>query len=139
MTGGLIGASLTAVPGSSDVYWGGIVSYSIEAKERLLAVDHGVISDFGVVSKETAAAMAYGALVASTADLSVAVTGVAGPGGGTDSVPVGTVCLASALRGAEGITVSESLSVHITGSRSRVRSVTVRMALALVLAHLDRE
>lgn len=83
--------------------------------------------------------MAVGALGASTADMSVAVTGVAGPGGGSDAVPVGTVCIAAARRRVDGIAVLESISVRIAGSRSRVRSVTVRKALALVLAHLDRE
>jgi len=121
------------------VYWGGFVSYSIEAKEKLLAVDPAVIGKFGVVSRETAEAMAAGALGASRADISVAVTGVAGPGGGTDAVPVGTVCIAAARRENDGIAVLDSVSVRFAGPRSRVRSRTVRKALALVLAHLDRE
>ncbi len=138
LTGGLIGASLTAVPGSSDVYWGGIVSYSIGAKLRLLAVDPSLIERFGVVSLETASAMATGALEASTADISIAVTGVAGPGGGSPAVPVGTVCIAAARRTSGGLLLLESVTVRIGGSRARVRIVTVRKALDLVLSHLDR-
>jgi len=138
LTGGLIGACLTSIPGSSDVFWGGIVSYGIGAKERLLAVDPALVERYGVVSPETASAMATGALEASAADISIAVTGVAGPGGGSDAVPVGTVCLASARRTPGGVRVLESVTVHIDGSRSRVRSETVRRALDLVLSHLDR-
>ncbi len=138
LTGGLIGASLTEVPGSSEVYWGGIVSYGIEAKIRLLSVDSALIERYGVVSPETASSMATGALEASSADISIAVTGIAGPGGGTDAVPVGTVCIAAARRTSDGLRLLESVTVRFGGSRARVRTETVRKAFSLVLSHLDR-
>lgn len=92
-TGGLIAGLLTEIPGSSDVVERGFVTYSNEAKMELLGVPAATLASVGAVSKETAIAMAAGALRASRADLSVAVTGVAGPGGGTAEKPVGLVHL----------------------------------------------
>lgn len=138
LTGGMIGAAITAVPGASEAYAGGIVSYRIAAKERLLGVDPGIIASFGVVSNETAEAMARGALAATDADVTIAVTGVAGPGGGTPAVPVGTVCMASARKGPGGAVTVISRCHHVRGSRRAVRRRTVRLALELVWEHLDR-
>jgi PncC family amidohydrolase len=138
ITGGMIGATITAIPGSSQVYWGGIVSYSDEAKIRLLGVDPSVIKTFGAVSKETAESMARGVLSISTADISIAVTGLAGPGGGSSSVPVGTVWLSLARRGTDSCILAESMCVHLRGSRARIRAEVLREAFTLVSAHLDR-
>ena len=139
LTGGLIGGSITAFPGSSDVYAGGIVSYSVDAKVALLGVDRALIEAHGVVSRETAEAMALGALERLDSDVSVAVTGVAGPSGGSADIPVGTVWLASAKR-ARGLSAPSVISERrlFSGSRSRVRRNTVCAAARLVLAHLDR-
>lgn len=135
LTGGLIGASLTAVPGSSESYWGGVVSYSVEAKVRLLGVPRETIDRHGVVSVETASAMASGALDASGADVAIAVTGVAGPAGGSPETPVGTVCIACRTRSG----VAKSARVFIRGSRDRVRKKTRNIALTMVLDCLDRK
>ena len=99
-TGGLIAALLTEVPGSSDVFEQGFVTYANEAKIKTLKVDEKLIEKHGAVSEEVARAMAEGALKAShKADISVAVTGIAGPSGGTKEKPVGLVHIASARKG----------------------------------------
>jgi nicotinamide-nucleotide amidase len=137
LTGGLIAAAITSIPGSSRVYSGGFVSYSETMKNRLLGVEESLIARHGVVSVEVAASMATGALDATDADVSVAVTGIAGPGGGTADLPVGTVCLACARRTLEGNPTVVSERVRFHGSRSRIRARTVLRALDLVLRHLD--
>jgi nicotinamide-nucleotide amidase len=97
-TGGLVTAALTDVPGASDVLEAGFVTYSNEAKIDLLGISQDVIETFGAVSIAVAWAMARGALAKSRADVAVAVTGVAGPGGGSERKPVGTVVFARARR-----------------------------------------
>ncbi len=129
-TGGLIAAACTAVAGSSDWFERGFVTYSNAAKTELLGVDAGVIAAVGAVSEGVARAMAEGALVHSRAQLSVAVTGIAGPGGASKGKPVGTVWLALARRG--GTTQSELLT--LAGDRAAVREQTVQHALARLLA-----
>ena len=128
-TGGLIAAACTAVAGSSDWFERGFVTYSNEAKTELLGVDAALIAAVGAVSEEVARAMAEGALLHSHAQLSVAVTGIAGPGGATKGKPVGTVWLALAQRGAA--THSELLT--LAGDRAAVREQTVQHALARLL------
>lgn len=100
-TGGLVAAALTEIPGSSDVLGSSFVTYSNEAKVSLLGVSVEMIETFGAVSIAVAWAMARGALEKSGADLAVAITGVAGPGGGSEKKPVGTVVFASAHKGAD--------------------------------------
>src|SRR5947209_8790636 len=97
-TGGLLAAALTEIPGSSDVFDRGFVTYSNAAKQAMLGVPASVLEARGAVSKETAEAMAAGALERSGADLSAAITGVAGPGGGTAEKPLGLVHLAAGSR-----------------------------------------
>ncbi len=97
-TGGLLAAVLTSIPGSSDVYERGFVTYSNEAKVEQLGVDAEMLSRFGAVSAEVALAMAHGALRHSRADLVAAITGVAGPGGGTPDKPVGLVYVVAARK-----------------------------------------
>lgn len=99
-TGGLVGAALTEVSGSSDVFEASFVTYSNEAKMRMLGVGSDLIETFGAVSIATAWAMAQGALSRSDADVAVAITGVAGPEGGSEKKPVGTVVFGRAERGA---------------------------------------
>ena len=98
-TGGLVSAALTEIPGSSDVFDAGFVTYSNEAKTALLGVAGDVIETFGAVSLATAWAMAHGAVAKSGSDVAVAITGIAGPAGGSDRKPVGTVVFALAKAG----------------------------------------
>ncbi len=100
-TSGLVSAAIGEIPGASDVLEGGIVTYSNEAKQALLKVRGDVLETFGAVSVATAWRMAQGALDATGADVAVAITGVAGPGGGTEKKPVGTVIFARAIKGAD--------------------------------------
>ena len=128
-TGGLIAAACTAVAGSSDWFERGFVTYSNAAKTELLGVDAALIAAHGAVSEEVARAMAEGALAHSHANLAVAVTGIAGPGGTTQGKPVGTVWLALAQRGA----ATRSELLQLGGDRSAVREQTVQHALARLL------
>jgi nicotinamide-nucleotide amidase len=100
-TAGLVCAALTEIPGSSDVFEAGLVTYADEAKTDLLKVSSDVLETFGAVSIATAWAMAQGALARTRADVAVAITGIAGPGGGSPRKPVGTVVFARARRGAD--------------------------------------
>ncbi|HEY0326761.1 MAG TPA: CinA family protein [Allosphingosinicella sp.] len=100
-TGGLVAAALTEIPGSSDVLEASFVTYSNEAKQDVLGVSSDVLETFGAVSVATAWAMAQKALIKTGADVAVAVTGIAGPGGGSEKKPVGTVVFARARRGAD--------------------------------------
>src|SRR5215472_2464282 len=97
-TGGLVAGALTDIPGSSDVLDRGFVTYSNAAKEAMLGVPGSILERYGAVSRETADAMAAGALAMSDADLVVAITGIAGPGGGSAEKPVGLVHFAAAAR-----------------------------------------
>jgi nicotinamide-nucleotide amidase len=128
-TGGMIAARLTDIAGSSDVVERGFVTYSNEAKHELLGVPMDLIMRVGAVSEEVARAMAEGAVARSHADVALAVTGIAGPGGATPTKPVGLVHLACARRG--GATVHER---HVfPGDRAAVRAASVTAALELAL------
>ncbi len=127
-TGGLIAAALTAVAGSSDVVDRGFVTYSNAAKAEMLGVDPALILAHGAVSAPVAAAMAEGALQRSRAAVAVAVTGVAGPGGGMPGKPVGTVWFGLAIQGEAVLTEVQVFA----GDRNGVREATVRRALALL-------
>ena len=98
-TGGLVAAALTEIAGSSDVFDAGFVTYSNEAKQKLLGVSHEVLETFGSVSIACAWAMAQGTIERTAADVAVAITGIAGPAGGSEQKPVGTVVFARAERG----------------------------------------
>ncbi|HEV3407382.1 MAG TPA: nicotinamide-nucleotide amidohydrolase family protein, partial [Gaiellaceae bacterium] len=125
-TGGLVGARLTAVPGASDVYVGGVVAYSNDVKSAHLRVPEDVLASHGAVSAEAAEAMAAGARAAFEADAAIAVTGIAGPGGGTEEKPVGLVFLhAQSPHGA----AAERL--HLPGDREAVRARATVAALHL--------
>jgi nicotinamide-nucleotide amidase len=129
-TGGLVVAALTAIAGSSDVVERGFVTYSNEAKAELLGVPPATIAAHGGVSAETAAAMARGAIGRTNADLTVSVTGIAGPGGGTATKPIGLVFLGLARR--DGGYRTER---HVFGGdRAAVRSAALRAALDLLAA-----
>lgn len=128
-TGGLIAALLTEIPGSSDVVERGFVTYSNEAKMELIGVPAALIAAHGAVSAEVAAAMSKGALKHSRAGIAVAVTGVAGPGGGSPSKPVGLVHLAAARN---GHSIVPLVRHYGDLGRSAIRMATVRDALALI-------
>lgn len=129
-TGGLIAAACTSVAGSSEWFERGHVTYSNAAKVRVLGVDPGLIRDHGAVSEAVARAMAQGALARAPVQLALAVTGVAGPGGGTPDKPVGTVWLAWA--DAHGVGAE---CLHLAGDREAVRAQTVARALARLCEH----
>ena len=132
-TGGLVAAALTEIAGSSDVFEAGFVTYSNEAKSKLLTVSSELIETFGSVSVAVAWAMAQGALQASEADVAVAITGIAGPAGGSDRKPVGTVVFARAERDADpGDIVADTQCFGDLG-RGGVRLQAALCALELLL------
>jgi len=133
-TGGLIAAALTEIPGSSAVVERGFVTYSNEAKSDLVRVPPELIRRRGAVSEEVACAMAEGGLARSGADIAVAVTGIAGPAGGSEAKPVGLVHLAFARAGRETLHHR-----HVfPGDRRAVREAAVLAALELILCKLGR-
>jgi len=127
-TGGWIAKAITDVPGSSQVFAYGIVSYSNGAKESLLSVDSATLASNGAVSAAVVEKMASGVLNLSGADISVAVSGVAGPDGGSEEKPVGTVWFAWTVRTVSGVT-TETERQRFSGDRDRVRALTVSHAL----------
>jgi len=133
-TGGLIAGALTEIPGSSPVVDRGFVTYTNAAKMEMLGVQEQTLARFGAVSKETALQMAHGALFRSHADLAVAVTGIAGPGGGSAEKPVGLVHLAAKAR--NGALIHHEMRYGDIG-RDKVRLATVKTALEMLIA-LDR-
>jgi nicotinamide-nucleotide amidase len=128
-TGGLVAGALTEIAGSSDVVERGFVVYSNAAKETMLGVPAATIRRYGAVSEQTAVAMAAGALKNSLADLTVSITGIAGPGGGSKQKPVGLVHFAAASR--DGKSLHKRRLFGKIG-RSRVRERSVMQALALL-------
>ena len=142
LTGGLIAKYITDVPGASAVLWGGWVTYSEQAKHHLLHVSSEILERFGVVSVETAAAMAEGALaIASEASgrkgYALAVTGLAGPGGGTPQLPVGTVCIGCADNEYTSSVYAEKYL--FSGTRNAVREQTYTAAMQMLLQQLKRD
>jgi len=141
-TGGLVASALTAIAGSSDVFERGFVTYSNEAKAEMLGVDPALIADHGAVSRDVAIAMAACALRQSRAALSVSVTGVAGPGGGSAEKPVGLVHFAAAKAlSRQGETVDFAAIHHEERfgdiGRAEVREKSVETALSLLLRAAD--
>jgi nicotinamide-nucleotide amidase len=132
-TGGMLAALLTSVPGSSDVFDCSFVTYSNEAKKRMLGVSHELIAEHGAVSRECALAMAHGAILESAATVAVSITGVAGPGGGTPSKPVGLVHFSCSRR--NGTTLHREERFGDIG-RQGVRDASVEVALELLETQL---
>ncbi len=130
-TGGLVGGAITAVPGSSTYYLGGFNTYSNDLKVKLLGVNQATLDAFGAVSPETATEMALGARQKSGADLAVAVTGVAGPGGGTENKPVGLVYIGLATPAGTDI-----VAFNFFGDRQAIRALSVNGALNRVRLYL---
>lgn len=134
-TGGLVAACLTETPGSSDVFDRGFVTYSNEAKTELLGVPAAMIARHGAVSEEVAKAMAIGALAKSRALMTISITGVAGPGGGSRDKPVGLVHFASAMTG--GTTVHQRHEFE--GDRTDIRREAVRAAIRMLADRIPRQ
>lgn len=133
-TGGLVAAALTEIAGSSAVVDRGFVTYSNEAKTEMLGVSADLIDTFGAVSVAVAWSMAQGALKHSRADVAVAITGIAGPDGGSEQKPVGTVVFARAERGEDPEAVNAELKVFETArTRAEVRLQAALVALELLL------
>lgn len=132
-TGGLLAGALTDIPGSSDVFERGFVTYSNAAKVEMLRVDPALISAYGAVSEEVAAAMAQGALARSNATLAVSTTGIAGPGG-SEFKPEGRVCFG--IAGPEGVS-TQTIDFGALG-RAKVRAAAVETALRLLAVALDQ-
>lgn len=129
-TGGLVAAALTEIAGSSDVFDRGFVTYSNAAKISMLDVSEDLIAARGAVSREVAEAMAAGALAASAADLAIAVTGIAGPGGGSAQKPVGLVHLCAARRGGPALSLERRYG---DSGRTQIRRAAVLDALELIV------
>lgn len=127
-TGGQISKTVTDLAGVSAVFFGGVVSYAIEIKEKLLGVRHKTLEKYGAVSEQTAAEMAAGAVRALGADFSVAVTGIAGPDGGSEEKPVGLVYIACADKNGN-VKVTKNL---FSGDRKAVRDQTTKTALQML-------
>lgn len=132
-TGGLVAAALTEIAGSSDVFERGFVTYSNEAKMEAIGVNQDILVTFGAVSVAVAWAMAQGALLHSQADIAVAVTGIAGPGGGSEKKPVGTVVFARAVRGDNPDRVVADVRNFGDLGRSEIRRQAALVALELLM------
>ncbi len=130
-TGGLVAGAITDLPGSSEIFERGFVTYSNAAKSQMLGVDEATLIAHGAVSRETALAMAQGALASSKAQIAVSITGVAGPGGGTEQKPVGLVHFACARQGFAATHVERRFGPL---SRAEIRAASVVQALELLLA-----
>ena len=131
LTGGGIGAAITAISGASKVFLGGIISYTDQVKNQVLGVPEGMLADFGAVSAPVAEAMAVGARNLLKADVAVSVTGLAGPNGDDYGNPVGTVFI-----GYADATRSLAREYHFSGDRETIRNQTIQSALRLILENV---
>ncbi len=131
-TGGLLAGRLLNVSGASGVYHEGHITYSNEAKERLLGVSHETLATYGAVSEQTAREMAFGAAKAANANVGLSTTGIAGPGGGTDEKPVGLVYVGCSINGE-----TVACEYQFSGDRQENREMAVEAALELLLKELQ--
>lgn len=131
-TGGWLAQAITAIPGCSAWFDRGFITYSNEAKREVLGVQADTLAAFGAVSEATVREMAAGALTRSRAEVAVAISGIAGPGGGSADKPVGTVCFAWALVGR----TPEAVTCHFDGDRCSIRKASVQRALQGLLERL---
>ncbi|MBV6393351.1 MAG: Nicotinamide-nucleotide amidohydrolase PncC [Anaerolineales bacterium] len=131
-TGGLVSSRITDVPGSSAYFLGGVVAYSYEAKASLLGVSWDTLNKYGAVSRETVIEMARGARKLFNADIAVSISGIAGPGGGTDAKPVGTVWVGLSASGGE-----EARHFVWEGDRILNKQLSSEAALQFILDHLE--
>ncbi len=131
-TGGLIGNRITDVPGSSEFFWGSVVAYAYEAKVSLLGVSWDTLNVHGAVSRETVLEMARGTRRVLNTDIGVSVSGIAGPGGGTDEKPVGTTWIGLAANDGEWAQL-----FHFSGERVQIKMAAADAALRLLLHYLE--
>jgi nicotinamide-nucleotide amidase len=127
-TGGLVAAAMTEIAGSSDWFDRGLVTYTNESKQELLGVRAATLAQFGAVSEQTVREMALGVLMHCNADVSIAISGIAGPGGGSADKPVGTVCLAWAMR-ENTFDEVKAMTMHFAGDRKKVRQAASLFAI----------
>ena len=132
-TGGWVGEVVTSVAGSSHWYERGFITYTNASKQEMLGVSEQTLAEFGAVSEQTVREMAAGALKHSRADITLAISGIAGPGGAVPGKPVGTVCMAWATRNGAGL----SQTLHFQGDRTEVRKQAVVAALRGVLRTIE--
>jgi PncC family amidohydrolase len=130
-TGGLVGGRLTEIPGSSDIFVGGVIAYDNAVKVEVLAVPQALLDEHGAVSEPVARAMALGAVARLGVEAAVSVTGIAGPGGGTPQKPVGTVWIAVTVKG-----VVQARRIQFIGSRHDIRARAAQAALHLLYRQL---
>ncbi len=133
-TGGMVGMLITSLPGSSRFYRGGVVAYSDDLKRELLGVDPESIRLHGAVSAQVAMQMASGVRHVTESDIGIAITGIAGPGGGSPAKPVGTVCLA-----VDGPGIGQLEMIHVPGDRETVRRNSALRLLEILLESLRSE
>ena len=131
-TGGLFSAAMTEIPGASEIFERGYITYSNDAKIELLTVPTFFIDSYGAVSSQTAIAMAEGALLMSKSQISISITGIAGPEGGTEEKPVGTVYIACAQKGCDTIYEKHNFS----GSRHKIRCNAIEASIDLLINQL---
>ncbi len=136
-TGGLVCATLTELPGSSDWFERGYITYSNQAKTECLGVSEELLRTFGAVSEPVAKAMAQGAQINAGVDLAVSITGIAGPSGGSEDKPVGTVCFGWAIRNATGENLTTCQTKLFIGNRHSIRQQATEHALAGLLQLLN--
>lgn len=136
-TGGMVCVALTDIAGSSDVFSGGFITYSANAKQNQLDVSSEILETFGEVSLATAWAMVTGALANSDADVAIAITGIAGPGGGSEKKPVGQVVFARGLRGQDPDEYFTQRVQFEGGDRAGIRHAAAMFALDLLLPERD--
>ena len=134
-TGGWVGAAVTAIAGSSHWYDRGFITYTNQSKQEMLGVSAATLAEYGAVSEPTVREMVAGALKRSHADVALAISGIAGPGGATLDKPVGTVCIAWVLRSGAG----QAQTFHFDGDRSAVRRQAVSAALQGVLKMIEAD
>ena len=132
-TGGMIGAELTSISGSSEFFLGSAVTYSNESKQSILGVSEASLIEFGAVSEAVAKEMALGSLKVYGSDISASVTGIAGPNGGTPDKPVGTVWMAVT----DGVTII-AYENHFQGSRDEIRRMTVEVLIENIIEFLEK-
>lgn len=135
-TGGLLAGLITSVPGASNVFHQSVVTYSNEAKQSLLNVDTALLAKHGAVSAEVARAMAEGALQTAKADIALSITGIAGPGGGTEEKPVGLVYIGCSSPSSQSETFTEAKQYNFSGTRQEVRLQACEKAIQMAIASL---
>lgn len=132
-TGGLIGKLITDIPGSSQVFMQGLIVYSNEAKQQLLQVNEATLKQYGAVSKETATEMVNGLHKSAGTDIALSITGIAGPGGGTETKPVGLVYV-----GIKTKQIVKTYQLNLKGNRDKVRQQAAQHALNIIQLHIQK-